>query len=286
MSRRFKPTQPKHFWTRSLATAKRNSATSLHMGKSSIRSWLYYKNIRTSSWDTSTAGIFQFQVFNTPMNNPSDMDTLTVGQQMPTTFPTLTKLYDFYLVDQDLIHLEWHQYNNLATTGTQEFHYMTFSWFDYNPSGDTVIDQVTGGTPPVNINNIKERFKQVYTLQIREYRGVVSGKIPVLKLDRKFSLRKFFGHDKADFQTTVIDPRFPLLIGSGFFFYGTGGSPAPVAPVTQIYHHWAVVNIAPMAAVTGALFPVNVNTTTTCDQNLAMYCKFYTPTSYINQLDL
>lgn len=274
-----KPTQPKHFWTRSLATAKRNSSTSLHMGKGSIRTWLYFKMEDTAAWVNSVPANFQYLSSTMAMNAPADEDPITAGLQEPATFPTLAKLFQFYINDTTLIKQTFMMRNILPTVSVQRNHFMTLSWFDFNPLSSFFLDSFAASAPTLNTFNIKERLRQIYTIQMREYNFGNGENIPRMRVNRKFSIRKFMGHTHADYQSPVLDPAFPVTIASAFRFYGTGGSVAPVNPVTIIYHHFVVINLGGMIDA-GSLFPATTSTQTLLKTDLAHYTQFYAPLTY------
>lgn len=281
LNRRFKPTKPKKFWTRSLSTARMNSSTSLHANKSHIRTWLYYKLVDYAQWTNTIPALFQYQGVTVPVNAPADIDTVTAGGQMPTTFPTLAKLYAHYLTDITTIKARFRMSNVQPTGVVQNSHLLAMSWFDYSPSSSTILNSIAGSAPTINPINFKERARQVFTMQMREYQNNFGSMPTRIAINRKFSLRQWFGHPKVDLQSPILDPSNPLLY---YQFYGTG-SAAPANPNDQIYHHFAIVNMKAFIDA-GSLFPANDATKSMISTDVGMYTTFYQPLNYFAPLDV
>lgn len=254
------------------------------MNRASVRTWLYYKNIRFDDWVTTAVTPIQYQAVDTPLNNPVDMDAVTVGNQAPMTFNTQAELWGFYLTDRGMVKVEWTPLNILATGATQITKFMTLSWFDTAPTADALMTAYAAAAPAINLNNIRERFKQVAFAEIRMHLSNVNDGSIKLRCCRSWNLSKLMGYH-APWETNVFNPANPVTAGLGFQFFGVANT-APVAPVAQWYHHFVVINIANLTATVGATFPVNDNTRGQFNQEVAMYTKFYNPISYVTVLDI
>lgn len=281
--KRFKPSRRTRILTQTLGQSRWKSSTSLHMNKSSVRTWLYYKNIRFDDWTTTAVVPIQYQSCDTQLNNPVDMDAVTAGNQSPMTFNTQAELWGFYLVDRGLVKMEWTPLNVQATGSTQVAKYMTLSWFDTAPTSDALMTSFAAAAPSINVNNIKERFKQVAYSQIRTYERSFQ-QVAKFKVSRSWNLSSLMGY-KATWETNVLNPANPVTVGLGFQFYGVANT-APVAPIAAWYHHFVVINLGALTAPVGALWPVNDNTRGQFNQDVAMYTKFYNPITYVTVLDI
>lgn len=271
--------------TQTLGQSKWKSSTSLHMNKASVRTWLYYKNIRVANWVTTAVTALQYQGVDTPLMNPVDMDVITVGNQSPMTFNTQAELWSFFLVDRGFVKLRWNLQNIQPALGNQITRLLSVSWFDTAPTGAALMTAFAAATPAININNIKERFKQVAFAQVREHSfSVASGPMPNIHMSRSWNLNSLMGF-KAPWETNVISPVNPGTIGLGFQFYGNANI-APVAPVAQWYHHWVIINIGQLTSTASGLYPISEATTGQIVQDCAMYTKFYIPITYATVLDI
>lgn len=284
MSRRFKPTKPKHFWTRALLDARKDSTTSLHQNRSRIRTWLYFKLNDIITWGPTVPVLFQYQASTMAMNAPADEDPVTAGLQMPTTFPTLCKIYGNYL--NDVTHIKQNVIlRNLQPTGSvQATHLLTMSWFDYSASSATVMNQLAASAPTLTPFNLKERIRQIFTMQYREHYVPLGSGQKRIGISRKFSLRNFFGHNKADYQSPIIDPLNPTSLALAFNFFGTGNL-APANPLTIVYHHFVVLNLGAMIDAF-SVWPIATNTQNLVKTDLAHYVTFYNPLNYAGPLNI
>lgn len=283
--KRYKPSSRNHFWTQTLGVARRESSASLHQGKGSIRTWLYFKNIRSGGWGNTVPAALQYCYSDLPLGNPVDMDVITAGNQSPVSFPTQAKLWAFYLVDRGAFKLNFKLLNGWPTAGIQQMKAMTVSWYDTNTSGATFMNALAAATPALNYANLKERLKQFYTVQIREYTwDQASTRWPKIKCERKWNITKLMGYN-GPWERPQLNPSAPITIASAYNFYGVAGT-SPVAPTSQWYHHFAVINISALTATTSGVFPVSEATSFQLDQDVAYYCKFYNALTYYAPIDL
>lgn len=284
--KRFKVSKSHSQWTRPLSVAIRQASQSVHLNKSHIRTWLYYKNVRTTNWVNTAAPIIQYQSVDTVLNDCLDRDLVTAGNQSPLTFPSLVKNYSYWLADVYKIKMRVNMRNVFPTVNVQRFHFMLLSWFDFTPAAATLMNLIHGAAPAITPLNFKDRFKQVFSMQIREYSGSTNGvKFPKMEINRATSLRHLFALQKTDFQSPVPNPSSPTDMLQSYRFYGSGGA-SNASPVSFVYHHLVLVNFAALVDNASSGSSATGQNISDFTEDLAQYTTFYVPYSYavpINQ---
>lgn len=271
MNRRLKPTRPKSMYTRTLYNARAQTSGSIVQGKNAIRTWLWFKNTASCTWQSTTAAGFQWVSESVPINDPGDM-SLNAGRQVPVTYATLANLYQFSLADTFVAKLTFNMRNLLPTAAVQALDFLLVDWYDVNPNSSTMMNLLNNAAQ-VTWENAYERFNLIQrNVRVRKITKSFSGNGNVsIKFSTKMTLAKFFGNSKVDFAHPFDNAASPFAQVRMY-----GQATVYVAPPNLIYYHAAIVNIGAMYD-TNSIFPNNSATGCLCHISMGNYTKFFDP---------